>query len=220
MAGKHDYQMIIIGGGAAGFAAAIKADSLKMKTLMVSGGKVPLGGTCINVGCMPSKRLLTVAEAYWNSKHSKFDGVKSAAPELSFEEVIRSKDAIISKLQGKAYSGTLKFLVYVTLKEGGAKFIDEYTIEVNGEKITGEKFLISTGSSTFIPPIPGLDNVPYLTNIEALSLKKLPKSMVILGGGPLGLEFSQIYNRFGTKVTVLQSADRIADREEPELSDF
>lgn len=217
---KYDYQFIIIGGGAAGFAAAIKADSLKIKTLMISGGKVPLGGTCINVGCMPSKRLLTVAEAYWNAKHSKFDGVTDSTPSLDFKKVVESKDALISKLQGKAYAGTLKFLVYVTLKEGDAKFIDEHTIEVNGEKITGEKFLISTGSSTFIPPIPGLADIDYLTNIEALSLKELPKSMVILGGGPLGLEFSQIYNRFGTKVTVLQSADRIVDREEPELSDF
>lgn len=217
---KYDYQFIIIGGGAAGFAAAIKADGLKIKTLMVSGGKVPLGGTCINVGCMPSKRLLTVAEAYQNAKHSKFDGVKSIAPDLNFKEIIESKNDLISKLQGKAYAGTLKFLVYVTLKEGDAKFIDEHTIETNGEKITGEKFLISTGSSTFIPPISGLADVPYLTNIEALSLKELPKSMVILGGGPLGLEFAQMYSRFGTKVTILQSADRIADREEPELSDF
>lgn len=244
MTQTYDYQFIIIGGGAAGFAAAIKADGLKVKTLMVSGGKVALGGTCINVGCMPSKRLLTVAEAYWNSKHSKFDGVESAAPDLNFKEVVESKDALIGKLQSKAYAGTLKFLVYVTLKEGdpaqslsadrhpstdgkgrtlsgaGAKFIDEHTIEINGEKITGEKFLISTGSSTFIPPIPGLADVPYLTNIEALSLKELPKSIIVLGGGPLGLEFAQIFNRFGSKVTVLQSADRIADREEPELSDF
>lgn len=240
---KFDYQFIIIGGGAAGFAAAIKADALKIKTLMVSGGKVPLGGTCINVGCMPSKRLLTVAEAYWNAKHSKFDGVgnlpagrQGKVENFDFEKVIASKDALISKLQGKAYAGTLKFLVHVTLKEGDAKFIDEHTIEINPstdsasslqagsgqavEKITGEKFLISTGSSTFIPPIPGLADTSYLTNIEALSLKKLPESMIILGGGPLGLEFSQIYNRFGTKVTVLQSADRIADREEPELTEF
>jgi len=229
---KYDFDLIIIGGGAAGFAAAIKADTLKVKTLMISGGRVPLGGTCINVGCMPSKRLLTVAEAYWNAKHSKFDGVKSVAPDLNFEEVIKSKDALINKLQNKAYAGTLKFLVYVTLKEGdsvgeppapyraGAKFLDEHTIEINGEKITGEKFLIATGSSTFIPPIEGLDKVPYLTNIEALNLKELPESMIILGGGPLGLEFAQFYNRFGTKVTILQSADKIVDREEPELSDF
>lgn len=217
---KFDYQFIIIGSGAAGFAAAIKADALKIKTLMVSGGKVPLGGTCINVGCMPSKRLLTVAEAYWNAGHNKFDGVESKIKSFDFEKAVASKNALISKLQGKAYAGTLKFLVYVTLKEGDAKFIDEHTIEVNGEKITGEKFLISTGSSTFIPPIPGLADTPYLTNIEALSLKKLPKSMIILGGGPLGLEFAQIYNRFGTKVTVLQSADKIADREEPELAGF
>jgi len=227
-----DYQFIIVGGGAAGFAAAIKADGLKIKTLMISGGKVALGGTCINVGCMPSKRLLTVAESYWNSKYSKFDGVTDSTPSLDFKKVVESKDALINKLQSKAYAGTLKFLVYVTLKEGdpqgvasrpygaSAKFLDEHTIEVNGEKITGEKFLISTGSSTFIPPIPGLVDVPYLTNIEALGLKELPESMVILGGGPLGLEFSQIYSRFGTKVAVLQSADRIVDREEPELSDF
>lgn len=217
---KFDYQFIIVGGGAAGFAAAIKADGLKIKTLMVSGGKVPLGGTCINVGCMPSKRLLTVAEAYWNAKHSKFDGVESKVENFDFAKIVESKDALISKLQGKAYAGTLKFLVYVTLKEGDAKFIDEHTVEINGEKITGEKFLISTGSSTFIPPISGLADAPYLTNIEALSLKKLPESMIILGGGPLGLEFSQIYNRFGAKITVLQSADRIADREEPELTEY
>ncbi len=225
---NYDYQLVIIGGGAAGFAAAIKADGLKIKTLMISGGKVPLGGTCINVGCMPSKRLLTAAEAYWNARHSKYDGVADSAPDLDFKKVVESKDALIRKLQGKAYAGTLKFLVYVTLKEGDAKFIDEHTVEIThstssgqaGEKITGEKFLISTGSSTFIPPIEGLDKVAYLTNIEALGLKELPKSMIILGGGPLGLEFSQMFNRFGTKVTVLQSADRIADREEPELSDF
>lgn len=217
---KYDYQFIILGGGAAGFAAAIKADALKIKTLMVSGGKVPLGGTCINVGCMPSKRLLTVSEAYWNARHSKYEGVADSSPGLDFKKAIESKDALISKLQSRAYAGTLRFLVYVTLKEGDAKFIDEHTIEVNGEKITGDKFLIATGSSTFIPPIPGLAKLPYLTHIEALSLKELPKSMLILGGGPLGLEFAQIYNRLGTKITLVEYGPRIAGREEPELANF
>lgn len=220
MTEKYDYKFIIIGAGAAGFAAAIKADALKLKTLMISGGKVPLGGTCINVGCMPSKRLLTVAEAKQNADKGKFEGLNSKTEDFDFRKVIESKDALIDKLQDKQYAGTLRFLVYVALKEGDARFLDPHTIEVNGEKITGEKFLISTGSSTFVPPIDGLDKIPYLTNIEALSLKELPKSMIVLGGGPLGLEFAQIYNRFGTKVTILQSASRIADREEPELSDF
>jgi len=136
MAEKYDYQFIIIGGGAAGFAAAIKADQLKKKTLMVSAGKVALGGTCINVGCMPSKRLLTVAEDYWNARHSKYDGISDSSPDLDFKKVVESKDALINKLQSKAYAGTLKFLVYVTLKEMA---IDSKTEEIVGIHMAGAK---------------------------------------------------------------------------------
>jgi mercuric reductase len=215
-----NYDLIIIGGGAAGFAAAIKADGLKKKTLMISGGNVALGGTCINVGCMPSKQLLSVAESYWNAKTNTYAGLNTAGGEIDFAKVIEAKDALIEELQGKQYAGTLKFLVYVTLKEGDASFIDERTVQVDGETFTGDKIIITTGSSTFIPPIEGIENIPYLTNIEALSLKELPASMLIVGGGPLGLEFAQMFNRFGTKVTVVQSVERLVNREEPEISAF
>lgn len=230
---SYQYDFIIIGAGAAGFAAAIKAEQLGVKTLIVSGGNVPLGGTCINVGCMPSKRLLAAGEMYWNAGHNKFEGVATKSGSLNFQKVITSKDALVSALQKKTYADVLQGLKYIELKEGdpeppprgggygaGAKFIDEHTVAVGNERISADKFLISAGSSTFIPPIDGLDKVPYLTNIEALSLKKKPVSMVILGGGPLGLEFAQMYSRFGVKVTVLEFGPQIAGREEPELASF
>jgi len=216
----NKYDFIILGAGAAGFSAAIKAEQLGVKTLMISGGEVRLGGTCINVGCMPSKRLLAAGEVYWNADNQKFPGVDTQAGSLDFAKVIESKDLLIDTLQQKTYADVLKGLEHVDLKEGDVKFIDDHTVEVAGEQIAGEKFLISSGSSTFVPPLEGLDKVSYLTNIEALSLKEKPASMVILGGGPLGLEFAQMYSRFGTKITILEFGPQVAGREEPELASF
>jgi len=167
---------------------------------------------------MPSKRLLTVAESFWKAGHNPFEGVETKALNVDFQRVTQSKDTLIQRLRQTSYVEVLAGLQNIELMEGDAEFVDEHTIQVNGEHIRGDRFLIATGSSTFIPPIDGLDKVSYLTNIEALSLQEKPESLIILGGGPLGLEFAQYFQRFGTHVTVLEYAEQITGREEPELA--
>jgi|Deesub1362B_J571_1020462.scaffolds.fasta_scaffold01012_12 mercuric reductase len=207
------YDLIIVGGGAAGFAAATKANELEADTLMVNNSVVGIGGTCVNVGCLPTKHLLHVAEVIhrarvWLSTSLSFD----------FKTIIEEKDRLIEKLRKEKYEKVLRDLTYVDFIEGNARFISRTEIQVNGEVYTAKKFIIATGSSTFIPPVEGIENVDYLTNIEALKLRELPESMIILGGGALGIEFAQMFSRFGTQVMLLQRGERIAKREEPELA--
>ncbi len=210
------YDLIIIGGGAAGFSAAIKADSLGAKTLLVNAG-LPLGGTCANVGCVPTKFLLAVAEDYFRAKNSPFKSLKLQA-EVDFAEVIREKDELITALRKSNYSNVLGNLPLVTYKEGKGRFLSAGVIEVKGEKFSGDKFIISTGSSTRVLPLEGLKGSGFLTNRTALELKKLPESMLVIGAGPIGLEFAQIFSRLGSKVTVVELMERILPQAEPDIS--
>lgn len=211
------FDLIILGGGAAGFAAAMKSDELKVRTLMVNNTAVGIGGTCVNVGCLPTKHLLYVGEMISTGKENNFIGVNTSVSS-DFKTIIEEKDKLINRLRNEKYEKVLKGLSHVEFIEGNAKFLSKTQIQVNGEIYTASKFIVATGSSTFIPPIKGIDTIHYLTNIEALQLKELPESMIILGGGPLGIEFAQMFSRFGTKVCLLQRRERIAPREEPELS--
>jgi mercuric reductase len=211
------FDLIILGGGAAGFAAAIKSDELQAKTLMVNNNVIGIGGTCVNVGCIPTKHLLYIGELIHKAKENDIKGLSISAS-FDFNAIIEEKNELIKKLREEKYEEVLKGLPNVEFVEGNAKFISKSEIQVNGETYVADKFIIATGSSTFIPSIEGIEKVDYLTNIEALNLRELPNSMVILGGGPLGVEFAQIFSRFGTKVYLLQKDDRIVPREEPELA--
>lgn len=212
-----NFDLIILGGGAAGFGAAMKAETLKAKTLMANNTTVGIGGTCVNVGCLPTKHLLHVGEMIHKTNSDGLKGLNSSAS-FDFGTIIEEKDKLIDRLRNEKYEKVLKGLSRVDYLEGNARFISKSEIRVNGETYGASKFIISTGSSTFIPSIRGLDEVDYLTNIEALKLKELPESMVILGGGPLGTEFAQMFSRFGTRVCLLQRRGRMVPREEPELS--
>lgn len=213
------YDLIILGGGGAGFAAAMKADELKAKTLMINNNIVGIGGTCVNVGCLPTKHLLHIGELIYKAKNHNFKGLDSSIS-FDFKTIIEEKNKLIEKLRNEKYEKVLKNLSDIEFIEGNAMFISKNEIKVNSEIYQAEKFIIATGSSTFIPSIEGIHKVDYLTNIEALQLKKLPKSIIILGGGALGIEFAQMFSRFGTKVCLLQSAERIVPREEPELANL
>jgi len=212
------FDLAIIGGGAAAFAAAMKANELGAKTLMVNNNAVGVGGTCVNVGCLPTKHLLHAGEIIRISNNNKFVGIKSDA-KPNFSELIKEKDQLVSKLREEKYAKVLKDLEKVTFIEGNAKFKSKQEIEIGHNVFEADKFIIATGSSTYVPPIKGLETIDhFLTNIEALSLKRKPDSVVILGGGALGVEFAQMFSRFGTKVCLLQSAPRLVQREEPELA--
>ncbi|GBD34151.1 Mercuric reductase [bacterium HR34] len=200
------YDLIIIGAGSGGFAAAIQANELGAKTLLINSG-LPLGGTCVNVGCVPSKFLIHKA---------KINVLKNNS--LNFAKVIEEELNLVNELRKEKYEEVLKNLKNVDFIEGKAKFVSENEIEINGQRFQAEKFIIANGSTANVPEIKNIENVGYLNHITALQNKNLPKSIVVIGAGPVGLEFAQIYSRFGSKVTILQKGNSIFPSGEKELT--
>ncbi len=212
------FDLIIIGGGAGAFAAAIRANELKAKTAMVNSG-LPLGGTCVNVGCVPSKRLLYAGEVLHLAKNHGIPGIELEVKSFNFQKVIQDELALVERLRQEKYEKVLKDLAYVQHIEGKAKFISQNEIEVNNQKLFGKHFIIATGSAANFPPIEGISEVGFITHIETLKLERQPKELIVVGAGPVGLEFAQMYARFGTKVTILQRGSSIFPRGEKELTE-
>lgn len=212
------FDLIIIGGGAGAFAAAIRADELKAKTAMINAG-LPLGGTYVNVGCVPSKALLWAAEVLNLARHHNIPGIELEVKKIDFSKITQDELSLVAKLRREKYEKVLKNLKNVTAIKGRAKFISQNEVEVNGEKLSAAKFIIAVGSTANVPPIAGIKEVGFLTHIEALKLNKLPKSLVIIGAGPLGLEFAQMFARFGAKVTILERGSSIFPPAERELTE-
>lgn len=204
-----EYDLIIIGGGAGAFAAANTANKLKKKTLLINYEKIlPLGGTCVNVGCVPSKIMLHQGEEYYNAIRSKFKAIKLQG-KSNFIEALKETHEMVKKFRSKNYEKVIEKQEYVDFKEGLASFVDSHTVKVSNQTFMGKHFLIAAGASTFVPPIKGIEKIDFITNVNIFNLKKKPKSVIIIGGGPLGMEFSQIFHHFGTKVIVLQRSERV-----------
>ncbi|MBI2004625.1 mercury(II) reductase [Patescibacteria group bacterium] len=222
----QEFNLIIIGGGAGAFASAIRANELKAKTAIINDG-LPLGGTCVNVGCVPSKTLLWAGEILHHAKHHGVAGVELEVKSFDFQKVVQDELSLVDKLRQEKYEKVLKSLEYVTLVEGKATFVSENEVEVTrstssgqaGEKLSAEKFIIAAGSTANVPEIEGIKEVGFVSHIEALRLPRQPKELVIIGAGPLGLEFAQMFSRFGTKVTILQRGDSIFPHSEKTLTD-
>ncbi len=212
------FDLVIIGGGAGAFAAAISANELGIKTAIINAG-LPLGGTCVNVGCLPSKILLHAGEVLNIAKNHNIDGIEIEVKKFDFNAVINEEIKMVDMSRDDKYEKVLASLENISLIEGCAKFTGDKEIEVNNEKITSDKFIIATGSTANIPDIENIKEVGYITHIEALQLQKQPDELVILGAGPVGLEFAQMYSRFGTKVTILQKSENIFTPGERELID-
>ena len=211
------FDFLILGAGASAFAAAIKADALGAKTAMVKG-PLPLGGTCVNVGCVPSKSLVRAAELVHLARTNPQPGVELSVSRVDFAEVIRTERRLVEALRRQKYELVMEQAANVTVLEGTAEFLDEHRVRVGAEEIRAEHILIATGSTAVPPSVPGLAEAGFLTHITALSSEHLPKSMLVIGGGPVGLEFAQIYARFGTKVTLAVKDRVLFSRTEPELS--
>ena len=212
------YDLVIVGGGAAAFAAATKANDLGKTVVMINYG-LPIGGTCVNVGCMPTKTLLTVGDELYYSQHPRFRALQNGhKPAFDLATAIQEKDEIVAKARQSNYMNVVDNMVGVTYLEGRARFISPNQVEVEGKEIDGDKFIIATGSSTKWLPVPGMEESDCLNNVTALQQDKPPDSMIVIGGGPLGLEFAQMFAHFGTTVTVLEAMDRILPRHEPEIA--
>src|SRR5574341_51273 len=192
------FDLIIIGGGAGAFGAAIRANELHAQTALINAG-LPLGGTCVNVGCVPSKALLYAGEVLHLARHHGIPGIELEVRQFDFQRVVQDELALVETLRDEKYSKVLKGLEYVTHIEGRAKFVSSQEVAVNGETIHGDKFIIATGSTAAVPPIEGIRETGFVTHIEALKLQRQPRELVVIGAGPLGLEFAQMFARFGTK---------------------
>lgn len=209
------YDLLIVGSGSAGVAAALEAASKGAKAAVIEGGA--LGGTCVNVGCVPSKALLRAAEAFHKAGHHPFRGIRTQAERVELEEVIEQKDALVRSLRQEKYAEVLE-AAGVPLIRGQARFLDGETLEVNGQVHKAQRYLLATGASATLPPIPGLADSKPWTYLEALSPDRQPQNLLVIGGGAIGLEIAQAYARLGTEVTVLEALPYLLPSEDPELS--
>jgi mercuric reductase len=215
---KGRYDLIIIGGGSAAFSASTTAAKMGLSVLMVNAG-LDIGGTCVNVGCVPSKHLIRNAEQIHKAQHSPFKGVSSASPKVDYKAIIRQKKDLVAALQKKKYLDVVNKLDTVEVLEGWARFIDAHTIEVDGKQYKGTKLLLATGATTKVPEIEGLKEVGYLTNESLFDLEEQPKHLIVLGAGYIALEIAQAYKRFGTKVTILHRSERILRAQAADITD-
>ncbi|MDE3144816.1 MAG: FAD-dependent oxidoreductase, partial [Bacteroidota bacterium] len=217
--GRNQFDLIIIGGGSAAFSAAIKANEIGLTTLMVNAG-LDFGGTCVNVGCVPSKTLIRAAETAYHASHSNFAGIKPKGVDIDFAKVIKDKKQLVKTLQQKKYMDVVSDFENLQLIEGWAEFVDDRTILVNGkDKYTAIEFIIATGATTNVPDIEGLKEIGYLTNVSLFDLEEQPQSITIMGAGYIGLEIAMAYNRLGTKVRIIEFTDRVLRTQTPDISE-
>lgn len=204
---KYDFDVAIIGGGSGGYAAARTAAAGGLKTVVIEGGK-DVGGLCILRGCMPTKAMLYAAEVKQLAEHAPTWGVHAKKVGFDFTRVMARKDEQIKDFVGfrvkQLNDGRFKFI------RATASFLDPHTLQLsNGKKLTAKHFVVSTGSRVSPPPLPELNQVGYITSDDAVSLKKLPKSLIILGGGAIACELAQFFSRFGVKVTIVQRSQHL-----------
>ena len=199
---KFDFDVAIIGGGSGGYAAARTATGAGLKTVVIEGGE-EVGGLCILRGCMPSKALLYAAEVKHLAEHAETWGVHAGKVSFDFAKVMARKNAQIKDFAGyrekQLNDGRFKFI------RANASFVDAHSLKLdNGKKLTAKYLVIATGSVVAPPPLPQLSEAGYITSDEALTLKKLPKSLIVLGGGAIAAELAQFFVRFGVKITLVQ----------------
>lgn len=214
----EQYDVAIVGGGAGAFAAAIKSNELGAKTVLINEG-LPLGGTCVNVGCVPSKTLLHAAELVHTAKNHNVPGIEMTVNTADYAAVVADELALVKKLQAEKYEQVLKELDNVSLIKGKAAFVSPNQIKVGEQQIEATKFIIAVGSTAIVPDVEGLKEAGYITHVEAMSLKTVPKRLAVIGAGAVGLELSQLYARFGSQVTILQRANSIMPSAEPVLTE-
>jgi mercuric reductase len=197
--------LLVLGSGSTAFAAAVKASELGARVAMVE--RRTIGGTCANRGCLPSKNLIEAARIVWDAAHPRYDGLAPARIEVDFPALVRQKDDVVHDYRAKRYAAVAED-VGVEVIEGDARLAGPHAVALDGRTLEAERLLIATGSRPSVPPIPGLDTVPYLTSDlldadEAGRLSELPESLIVLGGGYVAVELAQMFARLGCRVTIV-----------------
>jgi mercuric reductase len=210
-----EYDLMVIGGGSAAFAAAIKGAELGAKVALVEAATI--GGTCVNIGCVPSKTLIKAAELCYRSAYPKFEGLTACPPPSDWQRVVEQKDELVAALRQGKYVDVVAVYPNITLLRGRAVLTGGREVRVNGRAYSPGEVILATGSLPWAPPIPGLAEAGYLDSTEALSLPELPASLLVIGAGAIGLELGQLFARFGVRVMVIEGGPHVAGAEEPEI---
>jgi pyruvate/2-oxoglutarate dehydrogenase complex dihydrolipoamide dehydrogenase (E3) component len=210
---SEHFDLIVLGAGSAARDGAARARELGARVAMVERER--WGGSCPNVACRPTKAYLVAAEQVHDlNVHAAERGVRASAATIDMAALRRWKDSLQRtqeswrELLGERYETV----------QGEASFVDARTVRVGGRELTAERILIATGSRTAVPPVPGIEDVDWLDHISALELERVPESLLVCGAGPVGLEFAQIFSRFGSRVTIVNHGPQIAARADAEAA--
>jgi pyruvate/2-oxoglutarate dehydrogenase complex dihydrolipoamide dehydrogenase (E3) component len=211
-----DYDAIIIGTGQAGPSLALRLAGAGMKVAIAE--RKSIGGTCVNTGCTPTKALVASASAAQIARRAAEFGVAIAGDiGVEMERVKTRKDAIVAQSRN-GLTAALENAAHCTLYHGHARFVSPREVEVGTERLRSERIFVNVGGRALVPPMPGIEQVPYLTNSSMMEVDFLPRHLVIIGGSYIGLEFGQMYRRFGSEVTIVEMAPRLVAREDEDLS--
>ena len=213
----YDYNLVVLGAGAAGLVTSYIGATVKAKVALIEKHK--MGGDCLNYGCVPSKAIIATAKKVHLTKKASEYGLKKVEIDFDFKDIMARVSGIIKKIEPndsiERYSS-----MGVDCITGSGKILSPFEVEVNGKIITTKNIVVATGAGPLIPNIPGLKDVPYLTSETLWNLTTLPKNLLVIGGGPIGCELSQAFSRLGSKVTILDIADRILPKEDKDVSLF
>ncbi len=214
---SFDRNIVVIGAGSAGLVASYIAAAVKAKVTLIEKNK--MGGECLNLGCVPSKALIRSARFLAQVRRAEELGFKSASAEFDFADIMERVQRVIKTIE--PHDSVERYTkLGVECIMGEAKITSPYTVEVSGRTLTTRNIVIAAGGAPFIPPIPGIDEVGYLTSDTVWDLRALPKRLVVLGGGPIGSELTQAFARFGSQVTQVEMLPRLLPREDPEIAEM
>lgn len=216
---NQEYDLLVIGAGAAGSTAASTAAADGKRVALVERDKI--GGTCLNYGCDPTKTLIYIADLLYKAHHAERFGLRIGEANFDWNSVLSWVQQAQNRIRGGTTEEAAASLAQkgIEVLVGEAAFLSPYELSSAGKVFSASQIIIATGDENIVPPIDGLDDIGYITNVQAVSLPTLPRRLAILGGGAIGMEFAQLFHRFGVEVTVLEHGPVLLDKEDRELAD-
>jgi pyruvate/2-oxoglutarate dehydrogenase complex dihydrolipoamide dehydrogenase (E3) component/uncharacterized membrane protein YdjX (TVP38/TMEM64 family) len=212
---RFDYNLIIIGAGSAGLVSAYIGAAARAKVALIESHR--MGGDCLNTGCVPSKALIRSARLLADARDSERYGIRKMRAEFDFAEIMERVQSVIRKVEPHDSSERYRGLG-VDVIEGEARLLSPWEVEVGNRRLSARSIIIATGARPLVPPIPGLDQIDYLTSDNLWDLRELPRRLIVLGGGSIGSELAQCFQRFGSEVTVIEIAPRLLPREDADAA--
>lgn len=213
----YDYNLLVIGAGSAGLVSSYIAAAVKAKVGLIERHK--MGGDCLNTGCVPSKALIRSARALHEARHAERYGVAQMEAHFDFADIMQRVQTVVSKVE--PHDSIARYTeLGVECITGEARIVSPWEVEVDGKRLSARSLIIATGARPLVPPIPGLDQVAYLTSDTVWNLRELPKRLVVLGGGPIGCELTQSFARFGSHVVQVEMAPRLMPREDADAAEL